>query len=215
MPTPVLKAEQCQAMSRQSGQRCRRLANRGATVCQKHGGSAPQVKAAAAKRIALAEALAKEPRRHPWEVLEEALHVSDVLMKEARIAVEDEQITPALVDKLVSALERAHRLAKVNLDAGIDQRRLRLAEAQATQMHAVFTRVLAQLGLTAEQRAQVPELLRAEIRGVLELEAQPVEEAPVIRGGAASTPRGYMPKVGRRSDAEGAAEGVKISATAQ
>ncbi|HEX6970229.1 MAG TPA: hypothetical protein VF174_15650 [Micromonosporaceae bacterium] len=168
--TVALRSEQCSATSSQSGQRCRRLANRGAKVCQKHGGSAPQVKAAAAQRIAIAEALANGARRHPWEVLEDALHTADVLMAEARLAVESGKITAALVDKLVNAIERAHRMAKVNLDAGIDQRKLKLAEAQAGQMHQVFTRVLAQLGLTQEQKARVPELLKREIRGVLEIE---------------------------------------------
>jgi hypothetical protein len=120
--------------------------------------------------VLLAEALRATPYRHPWEVLEDALHAADVVMGEARLAIEDGHVTPALVDKLIVAAERAHRLAKVNLDAGVDQRRLRLAEAQAGQMHAVFTRVMAGLGLTAEQKARVPELLRAEIRGVLEVD---------------------------------------------
>jgi hypothetical protein len=112
----------------------------------------------------------RTPRRHPWEVLEDALHTADVLMQQTRVAVETGVITAEMVEKLIVAAERAHRLAKVNLDAGIDQRRLRLAEAQAVQMHRVFTQVLAGLGLTAEQRARVPELLRAEIRGVLEID---------------------------------------------
>jgi hypothetical protein len=168
--TSVLRSEQCTATSTQSGQRCKRLATRGAKVCQKHGAAAPQVREAARQRVAIADALATGTKRHPWEVLEDALHTADVLMSEARVQVETGQITPALVEKLVNTIERAHRMAKVNLDAGIDQRKLRLAEAQAGQMHQVFTRVLTQLGLTAEQKARVPELLKREIRSVLELE---------------------------------------------
>lgn len=49
-------ARQCTAISKGSGKRCRRAAIHGATVCRMHGGAAPQVKAAAARRVAEAEA---------------------------------------------------------------------------------------------------------------------------------------------------------------
>lgn len=49
---------QCTAHT-SSGARCRRHAIRGGTVCATHGGRAPQVKAAAARRLALAEAQAE------------------------------------------------------------------------------------------------------------------------------------------------------------
>jgi hypothetical protein len=42
---------QCAAKSSRSGKRCRAQAIRGGTVCRTHGGSAPQVRNAAAKRI--------------------------------------------------------------------------------------------------------------------------------------------------------------------
>lgn len=47
---------QCSARSKQSGQRCKRFVAPGATVCAMHGGKAPKVKAAAARRVAVAEA---------------------------------------------------------------------------------------------------------------------------------------------------------------
>jgi hypothetical protein len=42
----------CKARSKQSGQRCRRDAIAGGTVCPTHGGSAPQVRASARLRLA-------------------------------------------------------------------------------------------------------------------------------------------------------------------
>lgn len=166
----IVRSQQCSATSKRSGEQCRRLATKGTHVCMMHGAASARVKTAAAKRVALAEALARGEKRHPWEVLEDALHSADTLMADAMAGVQAGQLDAALVDKFVAAIERAHRMAKVNLDAGIDQRKLRLAEAQAGQMHQVFTRVLAQLGLTAEQKARVPELLKREIKGVLEIE---------------------------------------------
>jgi hypothetical protein len=43
---------QCNAKSSRSGKRCRAPAIRGGSVCQAHGGSAPQVRHAAAARVA-------------------------------------------------------------------------------------------------------------------------------------------------------------------
>jgi hypothetical protein len=50
---------------RKDGARCRRPANRGATVCNSHGGAAGQVRAAAARRQAEAAAAAVLDRWHP------------------------------------------------------------------------------------------------------------------------------------------------------
>lgn len=47
-----LQRAQCHAKSKQSGQRCQRPAIPGGTVCRFHGGEAPQVKQAAALRLA-------------------------------------------------------------------------------------------------------------------------------------------------------------------
>lgn len=164
----VIPKAQCAAVVHRTGKRCVRAAMVGATVCYIHGGNAPQVRAAAEKRVTLAEAMVSGPKRQPYEVLEDALHAADLLMREAVFELgQSGTVTVALMDKFVQAFERAHRLAKVNMDAGIDQRRMRLAEAQAGQMHQVFTRVLAGLGLTAEQKALVPQLLKREIEGVL------------------------------------------------
>jgi hypothetical protein len=59
-PIPSLsaypRAVRCTAHCRSGGQ-CRGLAIRGATVCRMHGGAAPQVRAAAARRVATARLL--------------------------------------------------------------------------------------------------------------------------------------------------------------
>ena len=54
-PAPHDAKPRCKAHAR-SGKQCRQPAVPGATVCRYHGGKAPQVIAAAAKRIAVAEA---------------------------------------------------------------------------------------------------------------------------------------------------------------
>lgn len=48
--------KRCTATAKSTGERCRHRAMTGANVCRHHGGRAPQVKAAAAKRLAVAAA---------------------------------------------------------------------------------------------------------------------------------------------------------------
>lgn len=163
----ALPPRKCSALNGR-GQPCQRNAIVGATICPTHGGMAPQVRAKAEERVTLAEAIATAPRRQPWEIMDDTVHLSDVLLQQVVLELQGQgTVSPKLLDNLVSALERANRLSKTSLDAGVAERRTRLAEAQATQMFAVFTRVLSALGLTAEQKARVPELLRREIDGEL------------------------------------------------
>lgn len=51
-----MSVHQCEATSKQSGQRCKRPAKPGANVCHMHGGASPQVLRAAERRIQQAKA---------------------------------------------------------------------------------------------------------------------------------------------------------------
>ena len=57
------KSVPCKARSSRTGKPCKHKAIRGGTVCQTHGGSAPQVKRAAAQRIKDMRAEALDPER--------------------------------------------------------------------------------------------------------------------------------------------------------
>lgn len=144
----LLDVEQCSATAKSTGNRCRRLSIAGGVVCLVHGGAAPQVRRKAAERVALAEALRRADHRPPWEVLSDALDAADSLMRQARMAAaEGGRVTVEQLDRLVDAIERAARMAKVALDAGVDERRVRLAEAQGVLLARVCGAVLAEHGL--------------------------------------------------------------------
>lgn len=62
--------------------------------------------------------------------------------------------------------ERKHlaAVAKMCIDAGVDERRVQLAEKQAELMFGLINEAFTQLGLSAEQQMQVPQIMPALIR---------------------------------------------------
>jgi hypothetical protein len=145
------RAVQCKATANRTGQRCRRLAILGGSVCISHGGRARQVREAALRRLALADAVAAADHRSPGEILLSTLHVADVMLRQA-LADADAQLTPEQLSSLVGHLERAQSFARSVLSAGVEERQQRLAEQLGAHVIAILDAVLADLDLSAEQR---------------------------------------------------------------
>jgi hypothetical protein len=105
---------QCKATSR-AGHRCKQPAIDGGTVCRYHGGNAPQVKAAAARRLAT--------------LVDPAIAVLARLLRPRRGALTRLELDAArdVLDRNGFAAARAHRLVN---EAGED-RGLTLADLDA------------------------------------------------------------------------------------
>jgi hypothetical protein len=71
---------------------------------------------------------------------------------------------PALVPLYERSLERPAKVSKMALDAGVDERRQRLAEAQAAAMYRVMHVGFKALKLTPEQEATARAAMAAELR---------------------------------------------------
>ena len=168
----VIPPRQCKAQSKRSGQRCRRYAVVGNEVCMMHGGHSPKAKAKAEEHITLAERLALAPKRPYWDVLDDVAHIADVLMQDARAAIERGTFTVEDRELLYTALDRAQRVTTSNVHAGLAERRQRFHEAQALIMHRFVMAVLNGIGLTPEQRALVPAVIKRETEGVLAQQAE-------------------------------------------
>jgi hypothetical protein len=183
---------------RTDGEPCGNHAIKGGTVCRYHGGSAPQVQAAAKQRLAEAEARkAMErytPDRKPMENPVEALLslASEIEGWRDYLAARVSELEQAdwrrdhrageQLNAMISLYERSlDRAAKVLVDLGklgIQDRLARLHEAQALMVLTVIQGVLNDLDLSPEQRAKAATAVPARLR---ELEASETPR-PVSRG---------------------------------
>jgi uncharacterized protein YgfB (UPF0149 family) len=168
--------KRCSAMSKQTGEQCGNSPARGQAVCRFHGGGSPQAKKAAARRLAAAAGEAAV-RKFGLDV---SVHPGDALLSEvsrsaalvvwlgdqlAGMGDEDVTVSP---EWQAWMQERQHlaRVSKAALDAGVDERRVQLAESQAETLADVIRAVLDGLGLSAEQRAMAINIVKTRLTAI-------------------------------------------------
>lgn len=180
---------QCTARAKGTGERCRRAPIRGATVCFVHGGMAPQVRAKAARRLEVEEVEAEIRNALAFESLDGVSNPVEILSELAARALATERALSARVNELaaddrlryraagagteqlraeVGLWERWHKqaaslvetLAKLNLD----ERRVRLTEAQGNLVAEVLRAIFARLALSPAQQALIPVVVPEELR---------------------------------------------------
>lgn len=166
---------------RTDGSPCDAYPVHGAVVCVAHGARAPQVKEAAARRLATAAVqadaaalLAAEgvgPIGDPYDSLER-LATEVMAVKRAAAArvnalgsairytsgqgAEQLRAEVALYER---SLDRAVKILETLSKLGLDERRVQVQEKLADQVGGVIEAVLAELDLTASQQAIVPSAL--------------------------------------------------------
>jgi hypothetical protein len=175
MSTSNPLSDQCTAKSKASGQRCRRWVV-GGGVCPMHGGAAPQVRARREARRIQAEAAltgAAVPR-DPATALLAAAQDADSILQRIKLTIgRDQELTPALLTALGDWIDRTSRVAKLVVDARIDERRTRLSEQQGRILALTIQAILGRLELSPAQRDLIPVVVPEELRraGQMELEA--------------------------------------------
>ena len=186
---------QCSAKAKSTGQRCGRSATNGATVCQVHGAGSAGVKRKARQRVELANAEHEVARLgarrdiHPAEALLELVHwtAGEVDYWRHRVTqLDDDALTwgttriktggddrgtteeakPHIAYAMLErSSDRLAAYAAAALKAGVDERRIRVAEAQGALVADVIRGILTDLHLTPDQQllvgTVVPNRLRA------------------------------------------------------
>lgn len=171
-----------------TGARCQRTAGAatdhvGYGTCSFHGGNTPQLKAVAARYMGV-DVIDKMTNAYGYGVpLELGPH--EALLQEVRrtgghVAWLAEQIsfwdmdtsefiTPVRaqwIELYHKEREMLTKVAKAAVDAGVEERRVRLAEQQGAMMLQAFNAVFDGLGLTVEQRRLLPKLVPPILRGI-------------------------------------------------
>ncbi|MER2142164.1 MAG: hypothetical protein ABS888_00105 [Eubacteriales bacterium] len=183
-PVPKVK---CRGKSRQTKEPCKLDAIPGGVVCRHHGGSAPQVKEAAARRVATivaekeaAAAIAHvglEPVQDPLQALGKLTQSVEVMMESLgrRVNSLDEidtydkagaqrlQVTIELYER---AQDRLGKFLDMMIRHGYAERQVTLQEQEALVVSGIIRRVIAGLGLTPEQQQNAQKLLAKEFRAL-------------------------------------------------
>lgn len=195
-----MAAQLCGATAKTTGKPCTRPVVKGANRCRFHGGAAPQVKAAAKRRLQLVaaqEAVATlglprevDPRDALLEEVYRTAGAVDWLARQVQALTPDavvwgktEQVDKtagewpgtdtthaAAVNVWVELWQRERKhlvdVAKAAISAGIEERRVRLAEQQGALLAGVIKAILGDLNLTPEQAAKVPQVVPRHLRAV-------------------------------------------------
>ncbi len=186
MKPPPLKRK-CKAKT-SAGAPCQKWAIAGGMVCGTHGGSAPQVAAAAAVRADLRAWGMDDELLDPTETLLRLMSQSkrraDAMAEEiaAKIALagnfEDALVgdTKILnptngsltkVGEYITAMavfeaqerERSAKWAKMAIDAGLGAKVVEMQQQQAALIHEVLAKVFDLLGLSDEQQQRIPAVM--------------------------------------------------------
>jgi hypothetical protein len=159
----------CSATAKSSGERCRRAALKGGSVCWVHGGAASQVQRAAAVRVAESEAMAAFERYRgpdgdgaPPDVVAELTHLVSVVTSfqafaEARLQALSSADWAAHSPRVAAQLgmferscDRARRLLRDVVELGVLERVLavqaRISESQGAALAATIRRIVTDLG---------------------------------------------------------------------
>jgi hypothetical protein len=183
-----LRGERCTATAKSTRRQCERFVI-GGGPCVKHGGGAPQVRAKRLERVALAEELARAPRRSAADVLLEALHLADVLGMRALAQVEAGDVKPKLLRQVVDASARAGALARTVLSAEAEAVRTGSgAELMAKLLGSALSGFMAELGLAGDLKAEAA--LDGAVRAVASRDWMPLRAGHEVRRAALAKEQG-------------------------
>lgn len=143
------KGEKCTGTAKRTGERCTKWPVKGAKVCRSHGAGAPQVKAAAARRVVEGQALKAVSALGAWSPVTDPLSALADVAGEVT-AVKD--FLRGLVEQIVEAEQR-----HAGLSGGGEQLRS-TDDKGAEQLNAKFQAYMTMLDRTVSTLATIAKL---------------------------------------------------------
>lgn len=168
----ILGAEgKCNCLKRDGKARCTLNAGSGTDhpgygACQYHGGNSPSLVRHAAKQHVreLAQELEMEPDEAiAWSVRMSAGVVAwlqNQIQNVDETNPEEMALLPSLIQSYGEERDRMARISKLAIDAGIAEREMQLQEQEVAILAQAIRNILAELNLSAEQRALAPGMVR-------------------------------------------------------
>lgn len=190
----AVPAVQCSATSKRSGERCKRYALPGATVCRTHGAGAPQVREAAGRRVqeivlraqaaSTLDKLGVSIETTPIEALEAMLYEAAGAVAVLRAMVNQlpqdrwygdlfhengsptgKAVLHVLIVMHAEERDRLAKLAEACAKLGLDQRRLELAEAQVSRLVDAVNAAMADIGMPKALMDRFRQAIARRLRG--------------------------------------------------
>lgn len=178
-----------------------RTDHQGYGKCSFHGGNTPTLRTSAAKyvggeiidRMTMAygygapidinpvEALLQEVRRTGGHVawLADRISLWEMVDEDGNLTKPITEVQQQWIDLYHAERDRLVKVAKTALDAGVNERKIRLAEKQGEMMITVLNTAFEQLGLTVEQRRLIPSIMPGVLRSISEPALEFTEEPSV------------------------------------
>lgn len=171
---------QCTATAKATGEQCQREAGE-SRVCVKHGGGAPQVKQAVARRVVeakITKAIRGTAMREITNPLEELLqitsevvafkdHLAGLIENLSQLSSTDakgmEQVH-ALVGAYERALDRSGTWLATVAKLNIDERMARISETQTMMVVRAFEAGMAAVGVAGPQAHTAKQAMAAQLR---------------------------------------------------
>jgi hypothetical protein len=189
----------CTATAKGTGKQCRNFAVVGMTVCTMHGLTGRGFRKAE-ERVTLAQLLEGD-RRHPWEVVLDATHTMDAIVRDFRAeVVAGETITVDQLDRLIAVNQIRHHLASTAISTKAHEQVslafTRHLEVEGQLVGTALGAAIDGLGLTEPWRRYALELAHWTLLGEGDTsrgdEPQPPEEDPLVQEYDVK-PRGTVP----------------------
>jgi hypothetical protein len=150
-----------------------------------HLGHAPKNVTMSEVRMTLGQLLQSEPRP-VGTVLLDAIHSADAILQDAKAKVSvDGDVSVVEMSRFIEALERAAKLAKVAVDAGVATKLVEIRELEITQHSRRISDILLgtidALGLNDRDRGYALTVMRSLVSGDA-IPPRPIESTPAAVG---------------------------------